>query len=169
MVAASPRNWSSALCRYARYWISGTGSIPASPAPNPSPSTDVSSSRVSKTRAAPNLSRSPLVTPYTPPLAATSSPKTASSGWLSIPSASAALMLCARVSGPASSGGLPPNASTRLAASGPAARCAARATTVATRSGRRGDSGATTSAGLASFGSSSTSSAVRRTCQPRSS
>ena len=27
-VAASPRSWSSALCRYARYWISGTGTKP---------------------------------------------------------------------------------------------------------------------------------------------
>ena len=37
MVAASPRSWSSALCRYARYWISGTGSSPASPAPSAEP------------------------------------------------------------------------------------------------------------------------------------
>ncbi|HYZ55508.1 MAG TPA: hypothetical protein VE733_18670 [Streptosporangiaceae bacterium] len=30
-VAASPRIWSSALCKYARYWISGTGSRPVTP------------------------------------------------------------------------------------------------------------------------------------------
>ena len=63
----------------------GTGSpAPAAcrPArrPSPSPRIEVSSSRVSKTRAAPNRSRSPFVTPYTPPLAATSSPKTAICG-----------------------------------------------------------------------------------------
>jgi len=62
------------------YWISGTGSSPARPAPRARPRMDCSSSRVSNTRAAPNRSASPRVTPYTPPLRATSSPNTSMPG-----------------------------------------------------------------------------------------
>jgi len=69
------------LCRYARYWISGTGSSPPSPAPSARPRIDVSSSSVSKTRVLPKQSANAFVTPYTPPLAATYSPKTSMAGF----------------------------------------------------------------------------------------
>ncbi len=169
MVAASPRNWSSALCRYARYWISGTGSRPPMPEPAASPRMDVSSSRVSNTRSAPNRSRNAFVTPYTPPLAATSSPNSTMPGLVTRASVSVALMVWARVSPSAFSGNRPPKASARAPRLGPSAASAASATTRATRTGRRGASGATTSAVLVSLGSAMTSSAIRRTCHPTSS
>ena len=53
------------------------------------------------------------MTPYTPPLAATSSPKTTIAGLVTRASVSVALMVWASVSGPAFSGSLPPNASAR--------------------------------------------------------
>ena len=62
-VAASPRSWSSALCRYARYSISGTGRKPDTAAPSASPRMDVSSSSVSNTRPAPKRAWSPRVMP----------------------------------------------------------------------------------------------------------
>ena len=117
IVAASPRIWSAALCRYARYWISGTGSSPARPAPRARPRMDCSSSRVSNTRAAPNRSASPRVTPYTPPLRATSSPNTSMPGRAARASASAALIDWARVRPPADSGSRPAKASSRRAGS----------------------------------------------------
>ena len=81
----------------------GTGSrarARSRPAPTPGPRRgSVCSSRsVSKTRCPPKRLRSPRVTPYTPPLTATSSPKTSSSGRRSISSASVALIDWARVS-----------------------------------------------------------------------
>ena len=51
-----------------------------------------SSSGVSNTRPAPNRRSSPLVTPYTPPLRATSSPNTSIPGRAASASASAALI-----------------------------------------------------------------------------
>ena len=97
-----------------------------------------SSSGVSNTRPAPNRRSSPLVTPYTPPLRATSSPNTSIPGRAASASASAALIDWASVSGPASSGSLPANTRCRSAAG--AATAARAATTV----GRRGASGAIT-------------------------
>ena len=79
-------------------------------------------------------------------------------------------MVWASVSGPAFSGSRPPNASSAGALARPEPRRPpASATARATRTGRRGASGATTSAALASFGSAMTSSATRRTSQPTSS
>ena len=75
-VAPSPRIWSIALCTYARYWISGIGSRPDTPAPRARPRIVCSSSNVSNTRRPPADRCSPRVTPYTPPLAPTSSPNT---------------------------------------------------------------------------------------------
>ena len=85
IVAASPRSWSSALCRYARYWISGTGSSPPSPAPSPSPRIDVSSSRVSKTRAGAEPVAQPLGDPVHAALGAPRPRRRRSSpGWSSM-------------------------------------------------------------------------------------
>jgi hypothetical protein len=107
---------------------------------------DCSSSTVSNTRAAPNAASRPLVTPYTPPLRATSSPNTSMPGRAARASVSVALMACARVIGPADSGSRPPNARRR------AASPAAVAAPAATASGRRGASGAITWAALVSRG-----------------
>ncbi len=51
---ASPRIWSPALWKYARYWISGTGSMPMFAKPCASPKIIVSSSSVLNTRRGPN-------------------------------------------------------------------------------------------------------------------
>ena len=78
---------------------------------------DCSSSRVSNTRAEPNRWASPRVTPYTPPLRATSSPNTSSPGRAARASASAALIDWASVNPPAASGSRPAKASSRRAGS----------------------------------------------------
>ena len=90
-------------------------------------------------------------------------------GFATSASVSAALMVCASVSGPAFSGSRPENASDRAPWLGPVAASAASVTARATRTGRRGASAETTSPALASLGSAMTSSATRRTCQPSSS
>ena len=109
---------------------------------------DVSSSSVSNTRPAPNRSRRPLVTPYTPPLAATSSPKTTSCGSAEqrvgqrrvdgLGEGEAAGLL-GQLPGAAAVGPAPRRRPPAAAAAAPIAR--------ATRTGRRGASGAVTSAG----------------------
>ena len=113
---------------------------------------DCSSSTVSNTRPAPKAASSPLVTPYTPPLRATSSPNTSMPGRAASASVSVALMVWARVIGPADSGSRPPNARCRAAA--PAGRGGRAA---ATASGQRGASGAITWAALVSRGAPASS------------
>ena len=81
-LAASPRIWSQALWKYARYWISGIGSMPMLAKPWAMPRIMVSSSRVLNTRRGPNAFCRPLVTVYTPPFCATSSPNSSVSGYL---------------------------------------------------------------------------------------
>src|SRR5689334_19565817 len=153
---ASPRSWSSALCRYARYWISGTGSSPDTLAPSARPRIDVSSSRVSKTRAAPNRSRSPFVTPYTPPFCATSSPKTTICGYARSASASAALMVWASVSGPAYSGSRPLNTAIRVGGGG----AASGSRRSGSSAGRGSSTGGSSTDGSATEGSSSAGSSA---------
>ena len=60
--AASPRIWSQALWKYARYWISGIGSMPMLAKPCARPRIIVSSSSVLNTRAPLNALCRPLVT-----------------------------------------------------------------------------------------------------------
>ena len=120
----------------------------------PSPRIEVSSSSVSKTRPAPNRSRSPLVTPYTPPLTAdVLAEDQHPPGWSS--SASVSVGVDGLCQGQRA-GLLRQLAAERLGPGawlGPPAASAASATARATRTGRRGASGATTSAAVASFGS----------------
>ena len=172
MVAASPRSWSSALCRYARYWISGIGQQPVQPgarAPRPRIGGLV------EQRVEDPLGAEPVLQVLGDPVdAALARPRPrrtpARPARPSSASVSAALMVCARVSGPALLGQL---AAERLAAGRRARRrrpgsrrrrCAGRrAAAGAGRAGRR------PRRREASFGSLSTSSATLRTCQPTSS
>ena len=130
----------------------GTGSPApgaARPGPRrgPGPRMDCSSSSVSNTRPAPNRSSRPRVTPYTPPLRATSSPNTSMPGRAARASASAALTDWARVSGPPA-----PRAAARQRrpACGPGRPRGRRP--AQTWSGRCGASGAITCAAVASRG-----------------
>ena len=91
---------------------------------------------------APALRCSPRVTPYTPPLAPTSSPNTSTRSSATSRSPSVRLIDSASVSGPSSSGRRPKNAAA-LGVAG-ARRWPGRRR----RAGRRGDSGATTSAAV---------------------
>jgi len=114
---------------------------------------DCSSSTVSNTRPAPKAASSPLVTPYTPPLRATSSPNTSMPGRAASASVSVALIAWASVSGPPDSGSRSPNAARRAFSS------AAVAAPEATASGERGASGAITCAALTSRGAPARSAA----------
>ena len=118
----------------------------------------VSSSSVLNTRLPLNAFCRPLVTVYTPPFCATSSPNSSVSGYLQNRSCSALLIWMARCLGGSFSGSLSslPKAATRLSCG------AVRAASAATASGVYGASGAITCSSVAMRGRRSASSAAAK-------
>ncbi len=118
----------------------------------------VSSSSVLNTRLPLNALCRPLVTVYTPPFCATSSPNSRVSGYLQNRSCSALLIWIARWRGGSFSGSFSslPNAATRLSCG------AVRAASAATASGVYGASGAITSSRVVILGRRSASSAAAK-------
>ena len=110
--AADPRRCAGRRGTGSRAWARTR----QAPLPSATPRMVCSSSRVSNTRWPPKRFRRARVTPYTPPLTATSSPKTRASGWAAIRSARVALMACARVIRGPDSGRRPPHAWVRFSA-----------------------------------------------------